>query len=620
VLGADTHLGGGDTGWRRRLSGLVRERAGLLALLGPHRHLLVVVLVLNGCLALVPAATALTTGWAIRSAPTDVTGGDVLAAVWAPVVLLAVLLLAHQGASSLREGVEAALAGAVDGRQRQDVRRLAAAPQGTTHLADAAVSADLDRAADIGEGFLRSPGAAAVGQLVLSFRFFTALLATVVVAQAGVLLAIGVLALSVATRAVVRRQWLRLAHVRDGQQAVHAEVKYWSKLGVDPAPGKEIRVFGLAGWVAGKRTDAATRWGTPVWRTRGAIVSRQHWTYLMVFCAASAALLVPGLAAVDGALPPDRLVTCVVAAWGVFAISGMGPEAFAIDYGLGAVRAHTRLRHGLDGRHSSSTRHRTTRVAPHIAVSDLSYRYDGADRPVLDGLSFRLRAGEVMALVGRNGAGKTTLVKLLTGLHTPDSGLIAMTGDESGTAWSGHTAVMFQDFIRYPLTVADNIALGAAEHRADRDAIRAAIDVAEAGDLVARLPRDIDTPLTTGVVGGVDLSGGQWQKIALARAAFALAKGRRLLVLDEPTAHLDVTAEASFNQRITELARGATVLLISHRLSTVRHADRVLVLSEGRIAEQGTHDELTAADGMYARMFRLQAGAFTSDRSEQEGV
>ncbi|WP_090014685.1 ATP-binding cassette domain-containing protein [Lentzea albidocapillata] len=574
-------------------------------------------LVLHGCLALIPAATALVTGVVIRSLPVGADSSQLLAAVVWPLALLALLLLAQQSSGPLRDGVETAMAGAVDGRFRQDVRRLAMAPEGLAHLEDAEVSADLDRAADIGEGFIRSPGAAAVGQIVLSFRVLTALLAAGVVARVSVPLAVAILAVSIATRAVIRHQWLHLAHVRDGLQSTLGEVKYWNALSLSPSAGKEIRVFGLGRWVSDRRADAALRWGSPIWRTRRGVVSRQHWTYLMVFSAASVALLVPGLRVVDGTLPPDQLVMCVVAAWGTFAISSMGPEAFAIDYGLGAVRARARLRHRLNGPQASASDRPVTDQAPRITVSGLSYQYRGGGHTVLGNLSFHVSAGEVVALVGDNGAGKTTLVKLLTGLYHPDSGRVAM--NSSGTAWTGKTTAVFQDFVRYPLSLAENVALGAAEHRGDRDAVRAALDAAGAGNLVVQLPQGIDTPLTSGLAGGVDLSGGQWQQVALARAAFALAKGRRFLILDEPTAHLDVTAEVSFNQRITELARGATVLLISHRLSTVRHADRILVLSEGRIAEQGSHDQLMDADGYYSRMFTLQASAFVSS-PESEGI
>jgi ATP-binding cassette subfamily B protein len=186
--------------------------------------------------------------------------------------------------------------------------------------------------------------------------------------------------------------------------------------------------------------------------------------------------------------------------------------------------------------------------------------------------------------------------------------------------WRRQIGVIFQDFNRYELTAAENIGFGAIELASDREQIRAA--AARAGILATleRLPEGLDTPLARQYKGGAELSGGQWQRVAIARALFALENGASILVLDEPTAALDVRAEAAFFEKFVEVTRGATALLISHRFSSVRHADNIVVLAEGGVIEQGSHEELLAANGRYAELFHLQAERFTEDECDSEEV
>ncbi|MFB4280366.1 ATP-binding cassette domain-containing protein [Nonomuraea sp. MTCD27] len=221
------------------------------------------------------------------------------------------------------------------------------------------------------------------------------------------------------------------------------------------------------------------------------------------------------------------------------------------------------------------------------------------DVRVLDGVTLTLRPGEVIAVVGVNGAGKTTLAKLLTGQHRPLSGTVVT----EPTAYA-----VYQDFNRYELSAYENIRIAAP--RATREQVEAAAAAVDATAMIERLAQGWETVLSPKYTGGGDLSGGQWQKIALARAALAAACGARLLVLDEPTANLDIEAELEAFDRIRQVRERAAVVLISHRFSTVRKADRIVVLSGGRITEDGTHDELLAAGGEYARMFHLQARQF----------
>ncbi|MGP3999537.1 ATP-binding cassette domain-containing protein [Streptomyces sp. 8N706] len=233
---------------------------------------------------------------------------------------------------------------------------------------------------------------------------------------------------------------------------------------------------------------------------------------------------------------------------------------------------------------------------------------------MLSGLDLEIAPGEMIALVGVNGAGKTTLTKLLTGLYQPTGGRITVDGtplrDLASRAWRDRITVVFQDFVQYELSLRDNVVLGAPNREADEALLADVARQAGITDLVTGTCRGWDTPLSRVFSGGTDLSGGQWQRVALARALYAAACGARLLVLDEPTAHLDVRAEIDVFSRVAAQAGEAGVVLISHRLSAVRKADRIVFLDGGVVTESGSHDELIALGGSYARMYALQADRF----------
>jgi ATP-binding cassette subfamily B protein len=288
-------------------------------------------------------------------------------------------------------------------------------------------------------------------------------------------------------------------------------------------------------------------------------------------------------------------------------------------YGTRAAQALARLESGLGGAATAERSARPPATAPTIRFESVSFSYPGdPDRPVLKDLTLTLHAGETVALVGRNGTGKTTLVRLLAGLYQPTAGRITVDGVDLAeldlAAWRSSVAAVFQEHVRYPASAGDNVALAAPEALADREGVVAALRKAGADEA---LPAGLDGSLWREGSAGRDLAGGQWQRIAVARAVFAVEDGRRVLVLDEPTASLDVRAEATFHESIVSAVDGATVLLISHRLSTVRPADRIVLLRDGRIVEQGGHRELMARDSEYRRLYLLQARRFEEAGTHQ---
>ncbi len=252
-----------------------------------------------------------------------------------------------------------------------------------------------------------------------------------------------------------------------------------------------------------------------------------------------------------------------------------------------------------------------------LEVRNVSFSYPRSPTPALDGVSIRIDAGEVVALVGENGSGKTTLAKVVAGLYQPSAGELLWDDVDSRSYRTGglreRVTVIFQDFVEYALSAADNVAIGRPDDPADLDRVRAAAGTAGIDHTLASLPNGYDTTLSSEFPGGRDLSGGQWQRIALARAIYRDAP---LVILDEPTSAMDARAEHDLFASLRTILSGRSALVVSHRFSTVRTADRIYVMENGRVVEHGTHDELMALEGQYADLFRLQAAAYLPDLSD----
>ena len=573
--------------------------------------------------AVLPVSHALATG----HLTTVLAGGGGERRVVIAAALVAGLLLADQASWLLRTAVRAFVVARVDGRQRAAVRALAAGLPMLETLESQEFQDSAARATDNGTAVdrTRSAGTAATGQAELTFRLAGALTAAGLLATFSPVLAAVVLVASLTVRAVLRRQWLHLIDTMDADIVGQRRTLYLSELAVTGAV-KDVRLFGLSDFLAGRfRASGMAAYG-PLWRELWKVLRRQWWTLGAIAASAALVFAAPAVAAMAGRISPGEMVTFVLAGLGVLAISGMGQEAFDIEYGLRGVQEADQLSRTYA--QATVTEPRavpTTRAAtpPLIRFENVRYHYPGAGTPVLDDFSLTIRPGERLAVVGANGVGKTTFVKLLSGLYRPDAGRITVDGvgleDFGLVRWRRRLTVLFQDFVEYPVSLRENITMTAPEQRGDA-AVRAALERAGGAYLVDQLADGLDTLLWREGSGGTGLSGGQWQRVALARILFAHAAGRQLLVLDEPTAHLDVRAEATFHERIVRQVSGATTVLISHRLSTVRPADRIVLLGDGRVAEEGTHDELLERGGEYARFFTVQAAAFAGPPTAEEGL
>jgi ATP-binding cassette, subfamily B, bacterial len=395
-------------------------------------------------------------------------------------------------------------------------------------------------------------------------------------------------------------------------RAAQRDAEYAYRLAVDAAPAKELRLFGLADWTIQRFARRRTLLHQLQYEATRLREKPVVWCLLLITGANVLVFWSLASAAANQQLDLARAVVFAQSAVGVSMIA-FGGLNWVLDGAAAPVVAVLKLEAAMApaGALRSGTQPAATRPAREIRFRDVTFAYPGG-APVLDHFDLTIPAGSSLAIVGRNGAGKTTLAKLLCRLYDPQSGAIEIDGVDLREIalddWRRRLAAVFQDFIKFELPLRDNVAPGGAPD----EAVRAALEAAGAAQLAP-----LDTILARGYEGGTDLSGGQWQRVALARALCAVRLGAGVVLLDEPTAQLDVRGEAEIFDRILSATRQSTTILISHRFSTVRHADRICVLEHGRVVELGSHDELMAKDGRYRTMFDLQAQRFTDD---EEGV
>ena len=559
-----------------------------------------VLVVLRGAL---PALVSVAFGWLVSGITrgADLTGA--LVAVGGAFTVSLVLQPIHQLVSS---NVGSRLAAHLYDR----LMAVCVSPDGIGHLERPELTNDLTMARDFDLGMMGPP-------LDLSMDFVAGGLVDLVVGFAAAMLLFGfhwwippiLLTAWGSTHWLLRESGVWRDRNTDEVRTAQRHAEYAYRLAVDAAPAKELRFFGLAGWVTDRFVSTRSRlYELQYEATR----LREKSVLLCVLIVVSANGLVFWLladAAADATLTTAKLVVFVQAAIGVSSIA-FGGLNWALDGASAPVAALRRLENAVDSAgsvHPGSVA--TVPGSKEIRFRDVAFAYEQeGGRAVLDGFDLTIAAGTSLAIVGQNGAGKTTLAKLLCRLYDPTAGTIEIDGtsltDLDAESWRRQVTAVFQDFVRFDLSLRVNVAPGGAPD----DVIRAALADAGGAGLAGG---DLDIILSKGYPGGTDLSGGQWQRVALARALCAVRQGAGVVLLDEPTAQLDVRGEAEIFERVLAATRHCTTILISHRFSTVRLADRICVMEGGRAVELGTHDELMAHDGRYRTMFELQASRFT---------
>ena len=534
-----------------------------------------------------------------------------------PLVLLGIVFIAFQALSPLHSELSRTLAAVVTNFLNDRLMRASVGPQGMAHLEDPALADDFTLARDFdigvtGPSLIFSMSFVANGLVEIASGAVGGLILFAYHWWAPFFVCAGWLSTHVLLReSAVWREW-RSAEVMEHQR--HADYAY--RIAVDAPAAKELRLFGLGGWATNR---FATRRRRLLDMSLEAMRLRERsvvWTMLVILV---------GNGLFFWALATDAAAGRVSLGAGiVFAQTAVGASALAFgefDWWFRTAAQPVPVVESLEGAMqevgglASGTASAHGMPAQEILFRSVRFTYETNEQPVLDGLDLAIPAGTSMAIVGQNGAGKTTLAKLLCRFYDPQDGAIEVDGvdirDLELTEWRSRVAAVFQDYVKYERPLRENVAPAGAPD----DVILRSLEDAGARDLA-----DLDTILSRQYAGGTDLSGGQWQRVALARAICALHLGAGVVILDEPTAQLDVRGEAEIFDRILQATKGKTTILVSHRFSTVRHADRIAVVEAGRVVELGSHEELMALGGRYRTMFELQAGRFAEPEEEQGEV
>ncbi|MFI6731339.1 ABC transporter ATP-binding protein [Nonomuraea sp. NPDC050451] len=484
-------------------------------------------------------------------------------------------------------------------------------PVGIGHLSDPDVADRIQLARGLATGY--PPGQAVTSLARLVSSRLSGIAAAVLLATVE-----WWLPLPLAGAWIVLSRW-RLREVRKAVDAAEGatpalrQAAYARDLAISDAAAKEVRVFGFQDWLHERFTRA---WLVGMDALAGKGNNRTRIASSVLLAVTHAAVFgYLALATAGGRFDVESVTVALQATAGMGALGWIGDVQWMLTQ-AGATVPHALAvgRLGVEAEHSRSD---TTTPDERLPAQEIRFedvRFGYPDRPVLKGLDLSIPAGSSLAIVGMNGAGKSTLIKLLARLYDPVSGRITVDGVDLRTldplAWRRRLAIVFQDFVRYELPLRDNVGFGRLDADRSNGAFDRAAKLSGLNDFLPRLPAGWDTPLSRRFEGGTDLSGGQWQRVALARALFAVEHGARVLVLDEPTANLDVRAEAQIYEHFLEITRGLTTILVSHRFATVRLADRICVIDGGEVTEYGSHEELMELDGQYAHLFTLQSEPF----------
>jgi ATP-binding cassette, subfamily B, bacterial len=487
-------------------------------------------------------------------------------------------------------------------------------PPGIGHLEDPSLATDLTVARNFDLGMTGPPLSVDMDFIASSMiTMVTGIASAIIVAAyhwwAGAVLAGAWLA----THYLLRESGVWYDRNTPEVRGAQRDADYAYRLAVDPPASKELRLFGLAGWMLDRFVQRRTRLHELQYAATRLRERPLAGSILLVIAANVAIFWSISNAAATHRISLGEAVTFLQSAIGVSAIA-FGGLNWALDGASAPVLAVLRLREAMErlGKLPVGNETPDGKPAREVRLRNVTFAYPGGT-PVLENFDLTIPAGTSLAIVGQNGAGKTTIAKLLCRLYDPKEGAIEIDGVNLRKidleSWRSRLAAVFQDFIRFEMSLRDNVAPNGAPDGLIYEALEAA---------GAKNFASLDTVLAKGYADGTELSGGQWQRVALARALVAVKMGAGVVLLDEPTAQLDVRGEAEIFERLLAATRHCTTILISHRFSTVRHADRICVLEQGRVVELGTHEELMAVGGRYRTMFDLQAQRF--QEADEEGA